>query len=705
MMDKSWMKANITTKTFKDGVKSFIDFARVGAIRGEISCPCNKCGHAEWFLVDVVHHHILQHGFLSGYTHWTFHGELDTTPPISQPASVLDTSPVIDDIRGLVRDALGVNSLDLKSEESSESRLEGDIDGDIEGYIEEDIEEESEEDIEEESDEDSEEDIGDKDIRYKKLLEECEKELYPGSKYSNLSFTLRLYHIKCMGGISNKIFSMILELIKDASPHLSSLPSSNNEAKKLTHDLGLGYKKIDACPNDCMLYLGKRKSQQSCHICNASRYKSDVRDENGESSKSHKFAKMAKQLRIFQTGGMIRLFINLSCIYKMFRSKSSLKQLTNKTIQKNASLNGQSSGPRKSKHKRSPGFVEIFEIQHTQADGSYVEDASRNLVVKANKEISRKISELGCPEEEIDNEKRAAIDREVWIDLVGPGGEVLGYGAGVTKSDVTSFNNELRKMRGENYMNSNYVHKLLAQTKSQNSVIESQNRTIASLNKKVEELENMVGGFRDELKLFQTMFQGACGSSDMFFSTQVVSHEGYTVAFCLPLPVKLLSAFAYRRSSRSIDSGQGTFATALLRCTIKTRYSYINFTHDDKLELERSFCALKLHVQNLVPAVMEGKSSRQVFHRMWVHDSVQGCFGILRLSIEGLAECKASSSSEDSLSAKHQRALKDSLSAKPQRATSDERQGWQYPDDPFPFKEEQAELKLFSKCGLGEKTQ
>ncbi|GJY31198.1 uncharacterized protein Tco_0414693 [Tanacetum coccineum] len=169
MMDKSWMKANITTKTFKDGVKSFIDFARVGAIRGEISCPCNKCGYAEWFLVDVVHHHILQHGFLSGYTHWTFHGKLDTTPPISQPASVLDTSLVIDNIRGLVRDALGVNSLDSKSEESSELRLEGDIDGDIEGYIEEDIKEESEEDIEEESDEDSEEDIGDKDIRYKKF--------------------------------------------------------------------------------------------------------------------------------------------------------------------------------------------------------------------------------------------------------------------------------------------------------------------------------------------------------------------------------------------------------------------------------------------------------------------------------------------------------------------------------------------------------
>nr|GEU37888.1 RNA-directed DNA polymerase [Tanacetum cinerariifolium] len=98
----------------------------------------------------------------------------------------IDSLDDFNDIRGLVRDALGVNSLDLKRKESSESRLERDIDEDIEGYIEEeseeDIEEESEEDIEEEINEDSKEDIGDKDIQYKKLLEECENELYPGSK-------------------------------------------------------------------------------------------------------------------------------------------------------------------------------------------------------------------------------------------------------------------------------------------------------------------------------------------------------------------------------------------------------------------------------------------------------------------------------------------------------------------------------------------
>ncbi|GKF32966.1 hypothetical protein Tco_0106166, partial [Tanacetum coccineum] len=63
---------------------------------------------------------------------------------------------------------------------------------------------------------------------------------------------------------------------------------------------------------------------------------------------------------------------------------------------------------------------------------------------------------------------------------------------------------------------------------------------------------------------------------------------------------------------------------------------------------------------------------------------------------------KASTSIEDWLSAKHQRAMKDSLSAKPQRATSDK----EYVDGLqrvrggntlmilLPFEEEQAELSF-----------
>ncbi|XP_071735244.1 uncharacterized protein [Rutidosis leptorrhynchoides] len=154
-------------------------------------------------------------------------------------------------------------------------------------------------DISEPDQNDQNSDHGVKGDTYKKLLEECDKELYPGCKYSNLSFTLHLYHIKCIGGISDKAFGMLLEPLKSTFPHLTSIPSSVSEAKKLTKDLGLGYEKIDACPNDCMLYWGERKGQQSCHVCKAPRYESDMGGEMTESSKSHKSKKPAKVFHYF----------------------------------------------------------------------------------------------------------------------------------------------------------------------------------------------------------------------------------------------------------------------------------------------------------------------------------------------------------------------------------------------------------------------
>ncbi|GKC87745.1 hypothetical protein Tco_1148394, partial [Tanacetum coccineum] len=75
-----------------------------------------------------------------------------------------------------------------------------------------------------------------------------------------------------------------------------ALPSSANKAKKFTKDLGLGYEKIHACLNDCMLYWDDRVGQQSCHTCKASRYKSD---EVGGRSKSHKSNTPAKVLPYF----------------------------------------------------------------------------------------------------------------------------------------------------------------------------------------------------------------------------------------------------------------------------------------------------------------------------------------------------------------------------------------------------------------------
>ena len=106
------------------------------------------------------------------------------------------------------------------------------------------------------------------------------------------------------GWFVHKIFTMLLELLKDVFPFLTSLPSSTNEFKKLTNELGLGYEKIHACPNDCMLYWGPTINEQSCNVCGASRYKTqhdETTNAEADDLNSYKSVKPkpAKVLRYF----------------------------------------------------------------------------------------------------------------------------------------------------------------------------------------------------------------------------------------------------------------------------------------------------------------------------------------------------------------------------------------------------------------------
>ncbi|KAL4583275.1 hypothetical protein LXL04_007844 [Taraxacum kok-saghyz] len=87
--------------------------------------------------------------------------------------------------------------------------------------------------------------------KFYSLLEYGNQELFPGCRsFSKLSF----------------IF--FKEVIPDAK-----LPASFNEAKKIVRDLGLEYKKIPACPTDCMLYWKECEHADACHICHTSIWK------------------------------------------------------------------------------------------------------------------------------------------------------------------------------------------------------------------------------------------------------------------------------------------------------------------------------------------------------------------------------------------------------------------------------------------------
>ena len=67
----------------------------------------------------------------------------------------------------------------------------------------------------------------------------------------------------------------------------------------MVKNLGLDYEKIDACPNDCMLFRNDHKDDKFCHTCGASR-SIENREVDGEvesSKKSHRVS--TKTLRHF----------------------------------------------------------------------------------------------------------------------------------------------------------------------------------------------------------------------------------------------------------------------------------------------------------------------------------------------------------------------------------------------------------------------
>ena len=109
--------------------------------------------------------------------------------------------------------------------------------------------------------------------KFHRLLEKVKHPLYANcEKYSSLSFIVKLLHIKCVSWWSNKSFSMLMELLKDAFLMCDRLPNSNYEAKKIVSDLGLHYEKIDACNKDCALYYKKYLEATQSPVCKLSRW-------------------------------------------------------------------------------------------------------------------------------------------------------------------------------------------------------------------------------------------------------------------------------------------------------------------------------------------------------------------------------------------------------------------------------------------------
>ncbi|KAG8472230.1 hypothetical protein CXB51_034470 [Gossypium anomalum] len=255
-----------------------------------ILCPCKKCGNIYWHFREVVYEHLIVDGFIRGYKKWIFHGECTSSGTFS---TINPTYPDTDyhqyvrqdDMEDMLRDAFNMRSHGEQSFPpdfiiSEDCNITGNV------FCETGTSAPNEEPNEEAA-------------KFYNLLNEMNEELYEGSKYSKLSFCIRLFHLKCLGGWTGNSFTMLLEFLREMFP-FAKIPQSCQDMKRLIKDLGLGYDKIHSCPNDCMLYWGDQKNQQSCHVCGKSRWmNSNTEDVNTDEGGAQLRKKPVKVLRYF----------------------------------------------------------------------------------------------------------------------------------------------------------------------------------------------------------------------------------------------------------------------------------------------------------------------------------------------------------------------------------------------------------------------
>ena len=257
---------------YEEGAKKFIEFAFSGCSADKLlRCPCRICKNNYFADQISIMEHLMLNGIWKEYRVWDHHGE-----SVSDSEDSDDNMEDHDDygLREMVNDFGNVVNANLGSFDGSSPGLQDDMTTST-GPTEEAS-------------------------KFYRLLEEADNELYPEcSTFSTLSFIVQMMNIKCLYDLSGNAMDALFTLFWKVLPTKNKAPKSFNDAKKVMSDLGLDYKRIDACPNDCILYRGDYAKAESCPVCKLSRWKSDDQN-NASKSRRRRVRKVAqKVLRYF----------------------------------------------------------------------------------------------------------------------------------------------------------------------------------------------------------------------------------------------------------------------------------------------------------------------------------------------------------------------------------------------------------------------
>ena len=243
--DRSWMLLPRSSVEWQAGLHKFIDTIFEGTYASETApCPCSRCCGVVYKRKSEVQMDLLTKGFDENFVKEKGNAgiflnddrDLNVGPPD-------DASSANNLLSALIRGATSGNT----NEEPCESAK-----------------------------------------KFFDLLKDAQQELWPGSQLTKVSFLVKLFQLKCMGGWSKENAEQTLSLWRDTLPLGHCIPDTIKKAQKIIRDLGLTYIKIDACVNDCVLFHGPLADMDTCPTCGESRWKKDDTnsDEIGESSGS-----------------------------------------------------------------------------------------------------------------------------------------------------------------------------------------------------------------------------------------------------------------------------------------------------------------------------------------------------------------------------------------------------------------------------------
>ncbi|GKC29203.1 hypothetical protein Tco_1036497 [Tanacetum coccineum] len=237
---REWMY-KIGTGEFYDGIEEFMkqadSFARSkGFVDGTVQCPCNSCKNLSWKGIEDAKYDLYRYGFVPNYYVWDKHGE---QPSQRINREMPNRAKAVNLARNMVIDAAGSQFEDLIFEAPTPPEPPNPAAK-----------------------------------RFFDLLSKADAPLYKGCEgHSTLSATSRMLNIKSDFNMSQTCYDRVMQAIKEFIPR-STMCSNYYESKKMVSQLGLGYLKIDCCPNGCMLYYGKKnEGLDKCYRCDHARYK------------------------------------------------------------------------------------------------------------------------------------------------------------------------------------------------------------------------------------------------------------------------------------------------------------------------------------------------------------------------------------------------------------------------------------------------